>query len=335
MENQKYNPAAPLPWYDDRVAAVRKEYVNPWADDVEEPEQDTPKEIYDYLDQHVWKQETAKRVASVIMYQCLQGIKSNTMFIGPSSCGKTHIWRCLKKIYPNRIEIADISNLTQDGWKGSLKWKDLLRSPIFRSENHCNCILVADEADKMFSPKISSSENNASLSIQAEGLTLVEGTRVDVKIDSVIHSIDTSKISFVFCGAFSSKAHDVAEKSSGSRIGFGAAPAAPVQPYARPLDEQDLIDFGVMPEFMGRIQRVVNLQQMTVEDYFLMTGSRNFLSRIGEQYKADVRLTLAKRRELAEQAARTGLGVRGMESQIRRLVDDAIFDDCTQRSFEF
>ena len=184
----------------------------------------------------------------------------------------------------------------------------------------------------MLAPKFSYSEN-MSHSIQSEGLTLLEGSRVDVKIDSVIHSIDTSKISFVLCGAFSTKAHDIAEKSS--RIGFGAAPD-PEQPYAKPLDEQDLIDFGVIPEFMSRIQRIVNLQPMTEANYYAMLdNSLGFLSRIEEQYKADIRLTPEKRRELAALAVQTGLGVRGMVNQIRRLVDDAIFDDCTQRSFEF
>ena len=97
-----------------------------------------------------------------------------------------------------------------------------------------------------------------------------------------------------------------------------------------------MIDFGLMPELAGRISRIVNLQPMTVEDFYRMTdNSLGFLSHIGEQYKADIRLTPAKRRELAELAARTGLGVRGMESQIRRLIDDAIFDDCKRCRFEF
>ena len=97
MENQKCNPnpSQPYPWYDDRVAAVRKEYVNPWADDddVEEPERYTPKEIYDYLDERVWKQEEAKKATSVIMYNCLHGIKTNSLVIGPSGSGKTFIFK--------------------------------------------------------------------------------------------------------------------------------------------------------------------------------------------------------------------------------------------------
>ena len=337
MEDQHPDPAPaqPLPWYDDRVEAVRKEYVNPWAEEDEpEPEQyDTPKAIYGYLDRLVWKQDAAKKAAAVIAYNAFQrGVKSNALFIGPSGCGKTHIWRCLQKIFPGRIVIADCSNLNLSGWKGDKTWADLFRSPIFRSGNHC--VLVADEFDKLCTPRFNRSEN-VSHSIQGEGLTILEGTHVDVKVDSVIHSINTSKISFVLCGAFSNKARDVAAKDAGSRIGFGAAPKA-VQPYTRPLGEQDLIDFGVMPEFLGRFERIADLQPMTEEDYYRMTdNSLGFLSRIGEHYKADIRLTPQKRRELAELAYRTGLGVRGMESQIRRLVDDAIFDDCDRRCFEF
>ena len=124
---------------------------------------------------------------------------------------------------------------------------------------------------------------------------MLEGARVDVKINSVIHSIDTSKISFVLCGAFSSKAHDAAEKDSGSRIGFGAAPK-PVQPYVRPLGEQDLIDFGVMPEFLGRIQRLVHLEPMTMDDYrSMLDNSYSFLARIGEHYRSRMALRYALR----------------------------------------
>lgn len=139
----------------------------------------------------------------------------------------------------------------------------------------------------------------------------------------------------MLCGAFSNKANAVAEKDAGGRIGFGAAPK-PVQPYVRPLGEQDLIDFGVMPEFLGRIQRLVHLEPMTMDDYrSMLDNSYSFLARIGEHYKAEIRLTPQKRQELAELACRTGLGIRGMENQIRQLVDDAIFDDCRRRSFEF
>lgn len=334
MSSQTEQQAPSYPWYDDRVEELRQDLADPEEDyENQSALYDTPKKIYEYLCQRVWKQEEAKRAASIIMYNCLHGIKSNVIFVGPSGCGKTHIFQCLRKLFPSRILVCDGANITLTGWKGDKTWSSLLTSPIFRSGE--NTILVIDEFDKTCSPKITSGGNNTGSDVQGEALTLVEGTHVDVKINSVTYSIDTSKISFVLCGAFSNKAHDIAEKSSGSRIGFGAAPE-PVQPYARPLSEQDLIEFGVMPEFMGRIQRIVNLQPMTADDYYEMTARLGpVLGHIWQQYRVHVRLTPEKRRELAEMAYKSGLGVRGMENQIRQLVDDARFDDCERRRFEF
>lgn len=345
------------PWYDDRTAKLfssessgplpetghevkipdefEDEFYVDCADEFDDDmsaNYDTPQKIYDYLNQHVWKQDAAKKAASIITYNCLRGVKNNAMYIGPTGCGKTHIWRCLKNIFPDMIEIVDGSCITQDGWKGSVKWRDLLSSPVMLSGSPA--ILVIDEADKMLAPKYSHDEN-VSKGIQAEGLTMLEGTRVTVNDGPAVREVDTSKISFVLCGAFSTKAQDVAEKSGGRHIGFGAVSDKP-SPYEKALCEQDLLDFGVMPEFLGRIQRLVNLEPMTEEDYYQMTGSFDaILQRIRQQYGAEIRLTPKKRRELAELAYSNGLGVRGMENKIRSLVDDALFEDCEQKCFEF
>ena len=138
MEDQRPGPAQPYPWYDDRVEAVRKEHVNPWAEEDEPEQYDTPRAIYGYLDRLVWKQDAAKKAAAVIAYNAFQrGVKSNALFIGPSGCGKTHIWRCLQKIFPGRIVIEDVSNLTNDGWKGDKKWANLFQSASLRPQTGC------------------------------------------------------------------------------------------------------------------------------------------------------------------------------------------------------
>ena len=138
MEDQRPGPAQPYPWYDDRVEAVRKEHVNPWAEEDEPEQYDTPRAIYGYLDRLVWKQDAAKKAAAVIVYNAFQrGVKSNALFIGPSGCGKTHIWRCLQKIFPGRIVIEDVSNLTNDGWKGDKKWANLFQSASLRPQTGC------------------------------------------------------------------------------------------------------------------------------------------------------------------------------------------------------
>lgn len=254
------------------------------------------------------------------------------MFVGPTGCGKTHIWHCLKDLFPDRIEIVDGSNITNDGWKGDKKWSSLLQSPIFCSGERA--ILVIDEADKMLAPKYSNSEN-ISQTIAAEGLKLMEGTVVEVKSGSATYQVDTSKISFVLCGAFSNKADEIAKNSNiGHSIGFGAVPHT-AKAYDRPLTAQDLIEYGVMPEFMGRIQRLVNLQPMLLEDYYkIMDSGCGPVRHVQEQYRVKIRMTKRRRRELAEEAFKNGLGIRGIENRIRELVDDAIFDNCNRQHLE-
>lgn len=340
------NTAAPRrPWYDDRVTTLRQEeeaFVDvtdevdelPFDGAEEESSYDTPRKIYSYLDQCVWEQEDAKKAAALITYNCFRrGIKSNNIFVGPTGCGKTYTWRCLQSIFRDRIEIVDGSNITLDGWNGGKKWSTLLRSPIFRSGKPA--ILVIDEADKMLAPKYARGGENVSHSVQSEGLTIMEGTKVDVKDDSVTYEIDTSNITFVLCGAFSVKAAAIAEKQTGSRLGFSSVKEE-AKPYDKPLGELDLIEFGVMPEFMGRIQRVVNLTSMTADDYYrLMDSSCGPLQRIRRQYNAEISLTEETRRLLAEKAISTGLGIRGMENQLRSMMDEALFEDCSRKRFEF
>lgn len=206
-------------------------------------------------------------------------------------------------------------------------------SPIVCSGEQA--ILVIDEADKMLAPKYSSSGENVSQSIASEGLKMMEGTIADVKSGSFTYQVDTSRISFVLCGAFSNKANEIAKNSNnGSSIGFGAMPNT-VKAYDQPLTTQDLIEYGVMPEFVGRIQRVVNLQPMALEDYYkLMDSGCGPVRHVQDQYKIKIRMTKSRRKELAEDAFQNGLGIRGMENRIRQLVDDAIFDDCNRQSFE-
>lgn len=334
MDNQPthFTDNSILPWYDDRVKKITNVARNTSSNTSSTC--DTPKKIYSYLDKRVWKQDTAKRAAAILAYNSLfREVKENAMFIGPTGCGKTHIWRCLQELFPDRIEIVDGSNLTLEGWKGDKKWSTLLDSPIVCSGEQA--ILVIDEADKMLAPKYSSSGENVSQSIASEGLKMMEGTIADVKSGSFTYQVDTSRISFVLCGAFSNKAEEVARDSNnGSSIGFGAMPHT-VKAYDCPLTTQDLIEYGVMPEFMGRIQRIVNLQPMTLEDYYkIMCSGCSPVRHVQEQYKVNIRMTTKRRRELAEDAYKNGLGVRGMENRIRQLVDDAIFDDCYQQSFE-
>ncbi len=333
------------PWYDDRVTTLwdpnypfgpaawseRPDGPGPGRED--KAEFWPPKKIYEYLDEKVWKQDAAKRAAAMLVYNALgRGIKENAFFVGPTASGKTHIWRCLQELYPQHIAIVDASRLTNDGWKGSLKWTDLLRDPILHTGQPA--ILIMDEADKFLIPRHNSEGDNISQSVAGEGLKILEGTHVEVKGKDLSVVVDTSHISFICCGAFSAKADQLAQ-SRRQRIGFGGNPVPPAA-YDQPITEKDLLDCGVMPEFLGRFQRVVNLEPMTADDFFRMLDSpAGPVRRLQERYGVELHLTERKRRELADLAAETGLGVRGMENQLRKLLDDALFDDHTQETLEF
>lgn len=311
-----------MEWYDDRVHNVVIHAREPTR---EAANYQTPRQIYDYLDERIWKNEEAKKAASLIMWKCLHGIRTNSLFVGPTGSGKTATWLALQELFPDRIFIADASSITQDGWKGSTKWSDILR-PVVGLMKHT--ILILDEIDKMIAPKYSFNEN-VSHSIQSEFLKTLEGNMMYYKDGKdQTFCVDTRKISFVLCGAFSTLADDIAEKDRPASIGFGSSQAKP-QPYSKKLTMQDVIDFGMMPEFTGRIGSIVNMEPMNVEDYTrMLTESRHSpIQKIEDVYGIKLCLSQAKRLEIAQNAFESGLGVRAITNQLTKIVDDTLFDE--------
>ena len=125
--------------------------------------------------------------------------------VGPTGCGKTEIWRCLHTLFPHRIVIVDVSSLTMEGFAGNTKWQDLFRSEHFRDSK--NTIMVLDETDKIISPKFTSMGENVSEHIMNEGLKIIEGTNMKIKMSNDNYRyVDTNTVSFVLLGAFSRKA---------------------------------------------------------------------------------------------------------------------------------
>jgi len=314
-----------MEWYDDRNKFIRHE-----REPTKEAEKyKTPRDIYNYLDERIWKNEEAKRAAALIMWKCLHGIRTNSLFVGPTGSGKTATWLALQELFCDRIFIMDASNLTQDGWKGSNKWSDVLRPVVGLMKN---TIIVLDEADKMIAPKFAAGGENVSFSIMSEGLKILEGiSTIQLKDGKdMTFCVDTRKISFVLCGAFSTLADDIAEKGNkGASIGFGASQNKP-QPYYKPLTMQDVIDYGMTPEFAGRLDgQIVNTTPLDVEDFTrLLTESRHSpLQKIEDIYGIKLCLSEEKKLEIAQNAYDSGLGVREITNQLTRMVDDVLFDE--------
>lgn len=328
MQNEKFE------WYDDRRTSLgrapnRSDSANSLYG---ERANMSPQDIYNYLNVRVHKQEEAKRAASMLVWKALRGIKENALFVGPSGCGKTEIFRQLMSLFPEMIEIVDSSQITNEGWKGDTKWKTIMSSPLYRSSGHKICVL--DEFDKLAQPRYSS-DGNISQSIMSEALKMLEGTYVNCEDNNVKYQIDTRSINFVMLGAFSNKAAEIA-KSKGSSIGFGASHEASV-PYSKPLTIDDIIEFGVMPEFMGRIQSVINLSPMSEADYVEMLNmdAHGPVERLEKDYGVNLSICDETRLKIAQSAYESGLGVRGMENQIRNMIDESLFENHEQHTLSF
>lgn len=322
-----------LPWYDDRRTNLGRAPDRSDYSIKGKRVHMTPQDIYAYLNNRIHKQDEAKRAAAMLVWKAFRGIKENLLFVGPSGCGKTEIFRQLMTVFPAMIEIVDSSQITNEGWKGDTKWRTLLSSPLYRSSGHKICVL--DEFDKLVQPKYSNSEN-VSQTIMSEALKIIEGTYVNCEDGSVKYQVDTSHISFVMLGAFSKKANELAEKNRGSTIGFAATGDAP-EAYSKPLSMEDIISFGMLPEFAGRIQSIINLSPMCEADYIELLNKDAFgpIERLEKDYGVNLSICDETRLKIAQSAFERGLGVRGMENQIRNLIDDSLFENHEQLTLSF
>ncbi len=310
---------------DDDPADKVKEETEDTTENTTTEEQDTdildPKEIYAMLDKKVCEQKEAKEAASMLLWEQMNGIKSNMVFIGPTGCGKTEIFRQLKKIYSD-IYIIDASAITQDGWKGSFKITDIFRN-IGDVKKIERSIMVMDEADKMFEPQTTASGENVSYSVQNELLKIIEGE--ELHIDDMV--IDTSKISFVFMGAFESLLSKKREVSGG--IGFGKEVGKDDVTYDDDFTLSDLVEYaGVRREIAGRISAIVQLRPMTAKSYFqiLNTPEMSPISQVSELFHRRIEISDFAKYELAKEAADSGMGVRYMYSKIKQMMEKQIFE---------